>query len=249
MKSHSPLLKLAALAALSLFTFAPAARAQDPKPAPAPPGGGGPGPVSKKERDSDGPFRPKQVDVEAVITSKPEPGVTAKAIENDAYGFVSLLAVLASNGKVTDIRVLGNGLRYGLTGKAVDAAKKIRFTPARRYGHPVSQYVVLTYNVCVRDEHADKRVEILEQPRPAYTEEARRDGVAGRVVRDAYFLRDGTVEPRRVLEGLPGGLSEKAAAAAARIRFRPAELKGRKVTVARRVEYVFPPDAAAPAKP
>jgi hypothetical protein len=33
-----------------------------------------------------------------------------------------------------------------------------------------------------------------------------------------------------------------------RIKFRPAELKGRKVTVVRRVEYVFSPDAAAPTK-
>ena len=253
MKSPRPLtsIKLAALAALMLFTLALAAYAQDPKPAPTrppDPGGGGPGYVSKDEMESDGPFRTNQVMTKAVITAKPQPDFTDEALENDVYGVVRLRAVLTSKGDVKNVSVI-KGLPDGLTEKAIAAAMHIRFTPALRYGHTVSQYVTLEYNFQIYDEDADKRVEILEQPRPAYTEEALKNRVAGKVVINARFLKDGTVESERVLEGLPDGLSEKAIEAARRIKFKPAEIKGRKVSVLRKVEYVFSPDAHAPSKP
>lgn len=254
MKPPRPLRKLAALSLLPLLTLALslAAHAQDPKPGQAPPpqpeGGGGPGSVSIEDRESDGPFRPNQVETKAVITFKPAPSLTDEAIKNDAYGVVRLRAVLSSKGVVTDISVV-KGLPDGLTARAIEAAKWISFTPARRYGHPVSVYVTLEYNFNLSDEGVDKKVVILEQPRPAYTEEARRNRTAGRVVVEAYFRRDGAVEPKRVVEGLPDGLTEKALEALARIKFVPAEIRGRKVTVVRKVVYDFSPDAAAPAKP
>jgi TonB family protein len=240
------LLKLAALAALSLFTLAPNVRAQDPKPALTPPqsGGGGPGPVSDEDRDSDGPFRVNQVETRAVLTSKPAPGFTDEAVDNDVYGVVRLRAVLSSKGDVTQVSVV-KGLPDGLTEKSIAAAKRIRFTPARRYGHAVSQYVTLEYYFGFSDEEADKKVSILEQPQPAYTDEARKNRVAGKVVIDARFHKDGTVSSPTVVEGLPGGLTEKALEALSRIKFVPAEFKGRKITVDRKVVYVFSPDAPA----
>lgn len=236
----------AAHAALLLFLLALTAHAQDPKPArptPRPEGGGGPGYVSKEEEESDGPFRINQVMTRAVITFKPAPGFTDKALDNDAYGTVRLRVVLSSKGLVTDMSVV-KGLPDGLTERAIEAAGHIRFTPARRYGHAVSQYATLDYDF-FNDEEADRKVEILEQPQPAYTEAARRNRTAGRVVISAYFRKDGTVELRRVLESLSDGLTEKALEALARIKFVPAEIKGRKVTAARKVEYVFSPDAPA----
>jgi TonB family protein len=252
MKSPRPLalFKLAALSTLSLFLLALTAYAQDPKPSRTPPGAGAgagsPGPVTDMGRDSDGPFRARDVETKAVITSKPEPGFTREARENDVYGTVRLRAVLSSKGEVGKVSVI-KGLPDGLTEKAIEAAMHIRFTPARRYGHAVSQYVTLEYNFSAyADADADKKVEILEQPRPGYTEEALKNRVSGKVVLDAYFSRDGTVEMPSVVEGLPDGLSENAIDAARRIRFVPAEVKGRKVTVLRRVEYVFSPDAPKP---
>jgi len=247
MKSPRPLCELAALAALSLLLLALTTSAQDPKPAQTPPvgvGGGGPGRVSDEDRDSDGPFRTNQVTTRAVLTSKPAPGFTDEALDNDAYGVVRLRAVLASKGEVTNISVV-KGLPDGLTRSAIDAAKQIRFTPARRYGHPVSQYVTLEYNFNVNDEDADKKVKILEQPQPAYADEARRNDVAGKVVIAARFHKDGTISSPAVVEGLPYGLTEKALEALSRIKFVPAEFKGRKVTVYRTVVYVFSPDAPA----
>ena len=237
----------AAHAALLLFLLALTAHAQDTKPAPPrPEGGGGPGRASKEDMDSDGPFRVNQVMTRAVITSKPAPAFTDEALDNDTHGTVRLRVVLSSKGFVTDMSVV-KGLPDGLTERAIEAAGHVRFTPARRYGHAVSQYATLDYDF-FNDEEADRKVEILEQPQPAYTEAARKNRTAGRVVISAYFLKDGTVEPRRVLESLPDGLTEKALEALARIKFVPAEIRGRKVTAARRVEYVFSPDAPAPAK-
>jgi TonB family protein len=251
MKSPRPLalFKLAALTTLSLFLLALTAHAQDPKPSQTPAvgvGGGGPGRVTDEDRDFDGPFRASEVERRAVITHKPEPGFTKEARENDVYGVVRLRAVLSSKGEVTKLSVI-KGLPDGLTEKAIEAAMQIRFTPAQRYGHAVSQYVTLEYNFSPYDDaDADKKVEILEQPQPGYTEEALKNRVSGKVVIDALFRKDGTVDSERVVEGLPDGLSGKAIEAARLIKFRPAEIKGRKVTVLRRVEYVFSPDAPAP---
>jgi len=247
------LIKLAALIALSLFLLALTAHAQDPKPTQTPPGVGvgvgvGPGPVSDEDRESDGPFRPSEVERRAVITHKPGPGYTEESIDNDVYGVVRLRAVLASNGKVTKISVI-KGLPDGLTEKAIAVAKQIEFRPAQRYGHAVSQYVTLDYNFNISDDDADKKVEILEQPQPGYTEEALKNRVAGKVIVEAYFRKDGAVDSAHVLKGLPDGLSEKALEAARLIKFKPAEFKRRKVTVLRKVEYVFSPDAPAPSKP
>ncbi len=253
MKSPRPLtlIKLAALSTLSLFLLALTAYAQDSKPSPTPPleGGGGPGHVSDEDRDSDGPFRTNQVTSRSVITSRPQPGFTKEARENDVYGVVRLRAVFSSKGEVTNVSVI-KGLPDGLTEKAIAAAMQIRFTPAQRYGHAVSQYVTLEYYFgAYNDADADKKVEILEQPQPGYTEDALKHRVSGKVVLEAFFSRGGSVESRRVVEGLPDGLSEMALDAARRIKFAPAEVKGRKVMVLRRIEYVFSPDAPAPPKP
>jgi len=249
MKSPRPrtLRARAVLAALSLLLLALTTSAQNPKPAQTPPrpeGGGGPGYVSKEEQESDGPFRTNQVMSRAVITSKPEPGFTEEALDNDVFGVVRLRAVLNSKGEVTNISVV-KGLPDGLTRNAIDAVKQIRFTPARRYGHAVSQYITLEYYFGFNDEDADRKVEIVEQPQPAYTDEARKNGVAGKVVIDARFHKDGSISSPTVVEGLPYGLTEKALDALSRIRFVPAEFKGRKVTVYRKVVYVFSPDAPA----
>ena len=62
-------------------------------------------------------------------------------------------------------------------------------------------------------------VEILDKPRPAYTEEARRLGIEGEVQLDVVFGASGAVSVRRVVHGLGHGLDETAIAAARCIRF------------------------------
>ncbi len=59
------------------------------------------------------------------------------------------------------------------------------------------------------------------------------------MVLDVMLHRDGTARSWELVEGLPYGLTEKAREAAKKIKFTPAEMNGRPVSVIRRVEYVF----------
>ena len=65
-------------------------------------------------------------------------------------------------------------------------------------------------------------VEILEKPRPEYTDEARRLHIEGDVLIEALFAASGRVRVLRVVRGLGHGLDENAITAAGGIRFRPA---------------------------
>ncbi|HEX8191089.1 MAG TPA: energy transducer TonB [Pyrinomonadaceae bacterium] len=103
-------------------------------------GGGGGGGV-----DYSRPFKQQEVSVRALITFKPEPGFTEEARQQNVTGTVRLRAILSASGEVTGISVV-KGLPSGLTEKAIAAARQIRFRPAQKDGHTVSQYVVLEYN-------------------------------------------------------------------------------------------------------
>lgn len=86
----------------------------------------------------------------AQILAKPEPGYTEAARRAGVAGVVRLRAVLGADGKVRHVLVLRR-LSHGLTEKAVEAARRIRFNPATLAGQPVSQYVVLEYGFNVLD--------------------------------------------------------------------------------------------------
>ncbi len=107
-------------------------------------GGGGPG-GGGGGADYSRNFTVKEVTRRAVITSKPEPQFTEEARKNNVTGEVVLRMVLASNGSVTGIQPVKR-LPDGLTEKAIEAARRIQFTPAEKDGHKVSQYVSVVYN-------------------------------------------------------------------------------------------------------
>jgi TonB family protein len=93
----------------------------------------------------DRPFTPKEVAQRAGVTYKAEPRFTESARKFGVTGVVRIRAILDKTGEVTNIVVI-KGLPHGLTQLAVEAARQIRFTPARKDGHAVSQYIVLEYN-------------------------------------------------------------------------------------------------------
>ncbi|MFN2454530.1 MAG: energy transducer TonB [Pyrinomonadaceae bacterium] len=101
-------------------------------------GGGGAGGGGGGE-DYNRVFKSKEVTRKAIVTYKPEPAYTEEARKNQVTGTVILSVVLASNGEVTNIKTV-SGLPSGLTEKAIEAARKIKFTPAQKDGHSVSQY-------------------------------------------------------------------------------------------------------------
>ena len=78
------------------------------------------------------------------IKSKPEAEYTREARRRNIQGTVILRAVLHSTGKIKDVCVV-QGLPYGLTKKAIEAAYKIEFEPARKEGRPVSYAMLIQY--------------------------------------------------------------------------------------------------------
>ncbi|MFN2510969.1 MAG: energy transducer TonB [Pyrinomonadaceae bacterium] len=83
------------------------------------------------------------------------------------------------------------------------------------------------------------KARVLRKPEPQYTEAARRNGVTGTVVLRSVFSSDGTVKHFVVVSGLPDGLTEQALRAARRIKFVPATIDGRPVSMFIQLEYNF----------
>jgi TonB family protein len=83
------------------------------------------------------------------------------------------------------------------------------------------------------------KVKLLEKPEPTYTPQARSAGVVGTVVLRAVFAADGTVKHVLVLRSLPLGLTQQSVAAAKQIKFLPATLDGKPVSMILQIEYNF----------
>jgi TonB family protein len=106
-------------------------------------GGGGPGGGGGGGYDRI--FTGKDVTTKARLLAKPEPQYTEDARKNQVTGTVVLKVVFASNGSVQNIRTV-SGLPYGLTERAIAAARQIKFVPATKDGHQVSMWMQLEYN-------------------------------------------------------------------------------------------------------
>jgi TonB family protein len=98
---------------------------------------------------SDGPgdriYTGKETDKKVRLLVKPPPSYIPDARANKVTGTVILRVVFTSYGTVENIRVI-RGLPNGLTELAIEAAKKIKFVPATKYGYPVSMWMQLEYN-------------------------------------------------------------------------------------------------------
>ena len=95
--------------------------------------------------DEGGTFRASDVDQRARLLSKPEPHYTEEARRNQISGTVLLRVVFSSASEVVQIRAL-HTLPFGLTERAIAAARQIKFVPAMKNGHPVSVHMQLEYN-------------------------------------------------------------------------------------------------------
>lgn len=79
------------------------------------------------------------------MIAKPEPQYTEDARRNQITGSVVLRVVFSRSGEVTNIRAI-NPLPFGLTERAIAAARLIRFRPAMKDGQPVNVFMQLEYN-------------------------------------------------------------------------------------------------------
>ncbi|HEY6245144.1 MAG TPA: energy transducer TonB [Pyrinomonadaceae bacterium] len=87
----------------------------------------------------------RDVEQRARLLSKPEPQYTEEARRNQITGTVMLRVVFSSAGHVEQIHAVQT-LPFGLTEKAIAAARQIRFVPATKAGHSVSVWMQLEYN-------------------------------------------------------------------------------------------------------
>jgi TonB family protein len=88
--------------------------------------------------------RANEVERRAAILEKPEPEYPYAARSEGAFGTVVLKVALTAEGKVAVVSVEA-GMPYGLTEKAVEAARRIKFKPARLKGRAVTQLVNVEY--------------------------------------------------------------------------------------------------------
>jgi TonB family protein len=88
-------------------------------------------------------------------------------------------------------------------------------------------------------KETDSRVVITSKPQPAYTKEARRNGIQGFVALKVLLSGNGKVSRIRVLKRLPAGLTETAIFAACRMKFKPALKDGVPVSQWVTAEYAF----------
>jgi TonB family protein len=111
-------------------------------------------PASKKSPPIDAPpdsgpvYSTRDVDRKAVIIIRPEPQYSEEARASRVSGTVVLKAVLSSSGKVGVIEAT-KSLPRGLTEKAMEAARQIKFIPAIKDGKFVSQTIQVEYNFSV----------------------------------------------------------------------------------------------------
>jgi len=80
---------------------------------------------------------------------------------------------------------------------------------------------------------------LLREVKADYTEDARRRGISGDVVLEIVVRRDGTVGDVRMLQGLGGGLDQRAVQAVRQWKFEPARRKGVPVDVLVEVAVEF----------
>ncbi|HET6979615.1 MAG TPA: energy transducer TonB [Pyrinomonadaceae bacterium] len=87
---------------------------------------------------------PKEVDVKAEITARPDPNYTREARRVGVQGIVALKILALPNGTIDRIKVVRR-LPFGLTENAILAACEIKFKPALKAGQPVAQWVPIQY--------------------------------------------------------------------------------------------------------
>jgi len=91
------------------------------------------------------PLDGSEVDERAIILEKPEPRYTEEARRHNVRGKVVLRVTLTSFGRAA-VDSVEAGLPHGLTEKAVEAAQRVVFEPARLGGKHVSQAATLEYH-------------------------------------------------------------------------------------------------------
>ena len=103
-----------------------------------------PGQVSDDQKCEYPIYKGNEVNKKLRILGKPEPDFSAQERRERFHEKIILTTVFCGSGEVTKIRVK-SGLSDRLDAKAIEAARKIRFTPGEKDGKKVSQWLIVEY--------------------------------------------------------------------------------------------------------
>lgn len=161
-----------------------------------------------------------------------QPGVARQAV---AAGFGDAGTPPAPGAR----RGVATGAGFGDAGVSSGTGNSQRSIRAGGFGDAVSVAATTGAGRQMEVSARATAAQILEKPRPAYTEEARRLQIEGEVQLEVQFRASGEVYIVRVVRGLGHGLDENAAQAARTIRFLPAKRDGRPVDSTATVHIIF----------
>lgn len=175
------------------------------------------------------------------ILDKPQPGYTERARSTSTQGVVHLKVELLPNGTIGTVRPM-TYLAHGLTDRAIEAAKRIKFSPRTINGEPVLTEVDIYYTFSVHYDDVDpdvsKKVEILSAPKPAITAAELPASSGGKISVEVFFGADRRVKVFKPVADLTDDQAKRLETAVAAIKFRPAVHKnGKRVNVTKVVVY------------
>ena len=171
---------------------------------------------------------------------KPAAGYTEAARDNRVQGSVKLLVVFRSNGEIGDVTVLSM-LPHGLTERAVDAAKRIRFSPKMLNGVPMDESTTVEYNfrLFYDNDGDDVRtpVEILAVPRVGINAADLPPAMAGKLSLKIFFPARGNASVYEMPQGVSDEVRSKIEAAVEGIKFNPGiHVNGNRASVVRTIQ-------------
>ena len=186
----------------------------------------------------------KGVSSPQVVTEK-KPSYTPEAMRAKISGSVEMTAVIGTDGKPADIKVV-RSRDAGLDKKAIEALTEWRFKPAMTDGKPVPVLVTIEMSFTLRDRQVyDKTFAgviapvVIKEVKPSYTADAMRRKVSGSVEVEGIVGVDGRFTELRVIKALDAELDARAISAASMWAFRPATLNGRPVPYRVAIELTF----------
>jgi len=91
-----------------------------------------------------------QISEELQLSTRPQAKYTDLARRKDLEGTVFLKITFLNNGEIGEIidvtkKKRAKMIKYGLASEAIEAAKKIKFTPAKKGGNPVTVIKTVAY--------------------------------------------------------------------------------------------------------
>ncbi|SRR6266567_607861 len=91
-------------------------------------------------------YSSQEVTRRARVTDLPSLSITEEARDHNIHGRVIVQGILCRTGRVTDIHVI-ESLPYGMTENALQAVRSIKFTPAEKNWHTVSQRMQFEFHI------------------------------------------------------------------------------------------------------